>query len=78
MSAQPCGTYASYQQHLKRGDEPCAPCRQALAAYQREWRRSKGRTTSVSIPLALLEKAANECSPATGQALLALTQGRSA
>ncbi|UJQ87140.1 hypothetical protein SEA_BAILEYBLU_1 [Arthrobacter phage BaileyBlu] len=26
---RPCGTYAAYRRHLRRGEEPCEPCKQA-------------------------------------------------
>ena len=34
----PCGTYAGYQRHKKFGETPCQRCRDANAAYVREWR----------------------------------------
>jgi hypothetical protein len=37
-SESPCGTYAGYQRHLRRDEPSCQPCRDAAAAYQREWR----------------------------------------
>lgn len=36
----PCGTWAAYKRHMKRGEPPCEPCRQAsrsrsLARYRK-------------------------------------------
>lgn len=31
----PCGTYAAYQRHWKRGEDACRPCKDAAAAYVR-------------------------------------------
>jgi hypothetical protein len=36
---QPCGTHAAYARHVKAGEEPCEPCREARAAYMNEWNR---------------------------------------
>lgn len=35
---RPCGTVAAYSRHLRRGEEPCQPCRTANTAYQREYK----------------------------------------
>lgn len=40
---QPCGTVAAYQRHLRSGEEPCARCREARAAYVRERYVPSGR-----------------------------------
>lgn len=40
QSCLPCGTYGGYQQHRRRGQEPCDPCREAARVYQQE-RRAK-------------------------------------
>lgn len=37
-----CGTYGSFQRHRRAGETPCQPCRDANAAYQRQWRHSHG------------------------------------
>lgn len=37
MTLQPCGTRAAYMRHLKAGEQPCEPCREAKNAYQRQW-----------------------------------------
>ena len=46
-----CGTVAGNSRHRKRGEDPCRPCKDARAAYERETRRvriarlsSKGMT----------------------------------
>lgn len=31
-----CGTVAAYKRHVRHGETPCQPCRDAWAAYQRE------------------------------------------
>lgn len=38
-NAARCGTAAEYQAHRKRGEEPCADCRKAHAAYMSERRK---------------------------------------
>ncbi|MCW2767614.1 MAG: hypothetical protein JWO11_3573 [Nocardioides sp.] len=35
------GTYASYQQCLKRPEGTCEPCRKAGAEYMRQWRKDR-------------------------------------
>jgi hypothetical protein len=37
---QPCGTPAAYMRHLRRGEDPCGPCRKANAARTRAIRHS--------------------------------------
>lgn len=32
-----CGTMSGYNGHIKRGEEPCEPCR----AHNRDWSRAK-------------------------------------
>lgn len=34
-----CGTYAGYQRHVKRREEPCDGCRAAASTYMAEGRR---------------------------------------
>jgi hypothetical protein len=34
-AAQPCGTWAAYKRHKRRGDEPCEPCGEAQRARGR-------------------------------------------
>lgn len=42
-ATQPCGTVAAYKRHLRNGETPCEPCREANAAHHRElYRRRKG------------------------------------
>lgn len=54
---EPCGTRASYRRHLKNGETPCQPCKDANAAYKRARYKPKrsrkiyyiaGRATSLS------------------------------
>lgn len=32
----PCGTTGAYARHRRMGEEPCGPCRAAIARYQRD------------------------------------------
>ena len=36
-----CGTHSGYKTHITNRTEPCQPCREARAIYQREYRASK-------------------------------------
>lgn len=36
-TVQPCGTVAAYQRHVRDGQTPCEPCRQAKNASLRKW-----------------------------------------
>lgn len=38
MNGPECGTYAAYQRHIRRGEEPDDACRAAQREYQREYR----------------------------------------
>lgn len=38
------GTYARWNVHRRRGEEPCAACKQAQAQYVRDWRARTRRT----------------------------------
>lgn len=40
----PCGTAAAYRRHSKLGETPCQACRNAYAAYKRDYNRRSGRT----------------------------------
>jgi hypothetical protein len=46
---QPCGTEAAYRRHLKYGEEPCEPCREAFlrAAQARSERHRRKRGSKV-------------------------------
>lgn len=33
---KPCGTYPAYARHLRHGERPCQPCKQALRDYKRD------------------------------------------
>jgi hypothetical protein len=46
-----CGTYGGFQTHLRLGQDPCEPCREARNAYIREYRRDKGLTKSTLVAL---------------------------
>ena len=35
-ATHPCGTNAAYKRHQRKGEPPCAACRAAWSAYQRE------------------------------------------
>ena len=58
VSDDRCGTYAGYQAHKWRGDNPCEPCRAANAAYHREHRKQKPRRNSVDTRRAKLRNRA--------------------
>lgn len=51
MTAKPRehGTYTGYQQHIKRGEKPCQPCRDANAATKREWRQANPEKHATEI-----------------------------
>lgn len=36
-----CGTYAEYQAHRSRGEDPCDDCRAANNAYKREYLKAR-------------------------------------
>lgn len=40
---QPCGTNAAYGRHLRAGDDPCDPCKQAHREYVQRWQTTSGR-----------------------------------
>jgi cytidine deaminase len=40
-ATQPCGTVAAYKRHRAHDEEPCGPCRAALAEYQRDLYRRR-------------------------------------
>jgi hypothetical protein len=42
---KPCGTSASYQRHRRRGEEPCGPCKAAIAEHSRDVRARNGIAT---------------------------------
>ena len=37
----PCGTYAAYQRHVKRRENPCQDCVEASRKYLSEWRANR-------------------------------------
>jgi hypothetical protein len=43
-----CGTYAGYQRHRRVGEEACAACRAASAAYMRDIRNRKPEMRSAA------------------------------
>ena len=46
MTAADHGTYARYQTHRRRNEEPCDACRAANRAYLAGWRARNPRNTS--------------------------------
>lgn len=44
----PCGKNSAYQRHLRRGETPCAACRQAHAEFVAEQRKGKHRPRRVA------------------------------
>lgn len=78
--APACGTYSGYQLHRKRDEKPCGPCREASAAYMRNYRSLKPERWRAdrwwnSTRIAALERLAREY-PDRFQAII--TEERSA
>lgn len=48
MTLRPCGTQAAYYRHRRRGETPCAGCRQAATDYEADRRRRLGRPSRAS------------------------------
>lgn len=41
---QPCGTLAAARRHQRHGEDPCAPCKEALAEHARnQYKKRKTR-----------------------------------
>lgn len=38
---KPCGTRAAYQRHMRAGEEPCDPCRDAMRSANRQFEESR-------------------------------------
>lgn len=38
---QPCGTQAAYRRHRRAGEQACQPCKDAVAAYKRNFLTSR-------------------------------------
>lgn len=51
---KPCGTWAAYQRHRRKGEEPCDAC-SAAAREQRNGRRAEERRSASEARLRLLE-----------------------
>lgn len=45
MDPAKCGTYASYRRHRRRGEEPCAACKEAASKGRKKYARSKRKPT---------------------------------
>ena len=44
---RPCGTYAAYRRHKRKGEDPCEACAAAWAEWQRDYyarRKASGDT----------------------------------
>lgn len=50
---QPCGTWAAYKRHKRRGEEPCEACRQA-AREQRRGQRDSDREKASAPRLSMV------------------------
>lgn len=37
----PCGSYGGYQQHTRRGEQPCDQCREANRRYAQKYRNKR-------------------------------------
>lgn len=46
---QPCGSYAGYRGHVKRGEEPCEPCRDANRRYMADYRTRRPEVREADI-----------------------------
>lgn len=58
---KPCGTEAAHRRHLRAGEEPCEPCRDAHAADMAERRRlSRGGRSRDELPVLVVPAFAGE------------------
>jgi len=55
-----CGTNGGYQQHRKHGEEACQPCKDANAAYVKEWRSRSGPAQEYARRYALAKNRATQ------------------
>jgi hypothetical protein len=51
-----CGTYAGWNWHQRHGSPVCGLCAAANRDYMREWRRKRGVSAAVLVPLALVDE----------------------
>lgn len=63
-----CGSVAGYRQHTKRGERPCAQCREANRLYHAERRRKRG-----DVPRKPTQAQRRERDETLGETVLALT-----
>lgn len=64
-SRKQCGSMAGYQQHVRHGETPCEPCREAMRDYQRryrageipsrKWSRSRRRAAELELGELIVE-----------------------
>lgn len=50
MSGITCGTTAGYRQHQRNRTTPCQSCRDAQAAYMRNYRHANGHNKARLVP----------------------------
>jgi WhiB family transcriptional regulator, redox-sensing transcriptional regulator len=43
LKLQPCGTVAAFQRHVRDGETPCEPCREAKNDASRRWAQAQAR-----------------------------------
>ncbi len=70
-----CGTYAGWNSHKWYGSPVCDLCAAASRDYAREWRRKRGDTTSVLVPLALLRQVEAQVDETLATQIRSLTAG---
>lgn len=46
---QPCGTYAAYRRHLRKGEPTCEPCRAANRERSKSKRKKRHEETTVPV-----------------------------
>lgn len=68
-----CGTYAGVQVHTRDQTPRCDLCKLANADYIRAYRRRRGDTGSVLVPLALLRQIEVEVGPTLAAQVRSLT-----
>lgn len=57
-----CGTYSGYSRHKRNQEEPCGPCKEALAVYSRE-RRAAAECGTLGGYRAHVRRHATPCDP---------------
>lgn len=73
-----CGTYAGWNSHKWYGSPVCDLCAAAQRDYAREWRRKRGDTFSVLVPLVLLRRVEAQVDETLAAQIRSLTAGTAA